>query len=149
MNCSEKVEQNTFYPPMPAYVWRVHLLFKGIFFYSIISNFWRYGVVTITDKAAEKAVEVLAAEGKNSWGLRIYSAEGGCCGPSYGLDIDEQPAADDEVIEKNGLRVFVDKNTLSVLGGMQLDYIADGEREGFVLSGGDASSCSSGCSSCG
>jgi len=128
---------------------RQYLLFKGIFFYSIISNFWRYKVVTITDKAAEKAVEILASEGKDSWGLRIYSAEGGCCGPSYGLDIDEQPAADDEVIEKNGLRVFVNKNTVSALGGMQLDYIVDGEREGFVLSGGDAPSCSSGCSSCG
>ncbi|OGW19374.1 MAG: hypothetical protein A2077_02600 [Nitrospirae bacterium GWC2_46_6] len=115
----------------------------------MISNFGRYEVVTITDKAADKAVEILAAEGKDGWGLRIYSAEGGCCGPSYGLDIDEQPTADDEVIEKNGLRVFVDKNTVSVLGGMQLDYVADGEKEGFVLSGGDAPSCSSGCSSCG
>jgi iron-sulfur cluster assembly protein len=106
-------------------------------------------VVTITDRAAEKAIAILAAEGKDSWGLRIYSAEGGCCGPSYGLDIDERPMADDEIIEKNGLKVFVDKNTLSALTGMQLDYYDDGEREGFVLSGGAAPSCSSGCSSCG
>jgi iron-sulfur cluster assembly accessory protein len=115
----------------------------------IVSNFWRYEVVTITDKAAEKATAILAAEGKDNWGLRIYSSEGGCCGPSYGLDIDEKPTTDDEVIEKNGLRVFVDKNTLSALTGMQLDYYEDGEREGFVLSGGAAPSCSSGCSSCG
>lgn len=118
----------------------------------IVSNFWRYEVVTITDKAAEKATAILAAEGKDSWGLRIYSSEGGCCGPSYGLDIDERPTADDEVIEKNGLRVFVDKNTLSALTGMQLDYYDDGEREGFMLSGGagpSGSACSSGCSSCG
>lgn len=104
---------------------------------------------TITEKAAEKAVEILAAEGKDSWGLRIYNAGGGCCGPSYGLDIEEKPLADDEIIEKNGLKVFIDKDTLSGLKGMQLDYYDDGEREGFILSGGTPPSCSSGCSSCG
>lgn len=116
-------------------------------------------MVTITDKAAAKATAILAAEGKGNWGLRIYNAGGGCCGPSYGLDIDEKPLADDEVIEKDGLKVFVDKNTIGALAGMQLDYIDDGEREGFVISGGSApscgsgggaaSSCGSGCSSCG
>jgi iron-sulfur cluster assembly accessory protein len=106
-------------------------------------------VVTITDKAAEKAKTILTAEGKDNWGLRIYNAGGGCCGPSYGLDIDEAPSADDEVIEQGGLRVFIDKNTLSSLSGMQLDYYADEEREGFIISGGAAPSCNSGCSSCG
>jgi len=106
-------------------------------------------VVTITAKAAEKAKAILAAEGKDSWGLRIYNAGGGCCGPSYGLDIDEKPLADDEVIEKDGLKVFVDKNTVVALVGMQLDYAEDGEHEGFTLSGGAAPSCGSGCSSCG
>lgn len=110
-------------------------------------------MVTITEKAAEKAKAVLAAEGKESWGLRIYSSGGGCCGPSYGLDIDEKAVSDDEVIEKDGLKVFVDKTTLAGLGGMQLDYFEDGQQEGFVLSGGNpsagGSSCGSGCSSCG
>lgn len=107
-------------------------------------------MVTITDKAAEKAKAILTSEGKENWGLRIYSAGGGCCGPSYGLDLDEQPATDDEVIEKNGLRVFIDKNTMTSLSGMQLDYQESGEQEGFVLSGGAAPSCGSGgCSSCG
>ncbi|MEW5745495.1 MAG: iron-sulfur cluster assembly accessory protein [Nitrospirota bacterium] len=114
-------------------------------------------MITITDKAAEKAKSILAAEGKDSWGLRIYSAGGGCCGPSYGLDIDERPLADDEVIEQAGLRVFVDKNTGTTLAGMQLDYLEDGEQEGFILTGGSAPSCGpqssggcgSGCSSCG
>lgn len=107
-------------------------------------------MLTITDKAAEKAKSILAAEGKESWGLRVYSAGGGCCGPSYGLDIDERALTDDEVFEANGLRVFVDKNTVSNLTGMQLDYYEDGEQEGFVLTGGSsAGGCGSGCSSCG
>ena len=37
--------------------------------------------------------------------------EGGCCGPSYGMDIDEKPGDNDDVVEKNGIKVFVDKDT--------------------------------------
>lgn len=106
-------------------------------------------MVTISEVAAKKAKEILIAEGKASWGLRIYTAGGGCCGPSYGMDLDENPSDGDEIVEKDGLRVFIDSNTLKNLGGMQIDFIAEGDREGFVLTGGKASSCDSGCSSCG
>jgi len=106
-------------------------------------------VVTITDVAAEKAKQILTAEGKTGWGLRVYTAEGGCCGPSYGLDIDEKAGDNDDVVEKNGLKVFVDKGTSEKLNGMNIDFVDDGERQGFVITGGKSSSCSSGCSSCG
>jgi len=105
-------------------------------------------VITISDAAAEKAKEVLTAEGKANWGLRIYTTEGGCCGTSYGMDIDEKPKEGDAVIEKNGLKVFVDKNTSEKLDGMGIDFIDDGARQGFILTGGQTPSCSSGCSSC-
>lgn len=104
---------------------------------------------TVSEVAAEKIKEVLAAEGKAGWGLRIFRIEGGCCGPSFGMDIDEKAAEADEVIEKNGLRVFIDRETFMTLSGMTLDFIDDGERQGFILSGGKAPSCGSGCSSCG
>ncbi len=105
-------------------------------------------MITITDVAAEKAKEILKAEGKADWGPRIYMAEGGCCGPSFGMDIDEKPAENDDIFEKNGLKVFVDKNTSQKLEGMGVDFIDEGERQGFILTGGKPSSCSSGCSSC-
>lgn len=106
-------------------------------------------VVRISDVAARKAKEILSAEGKPDWGLRIYTAEGGCCGPSYGMDMDEKPADGDEVVEKDGLRVFIDRNTFQGLSGMLVDFIEDGERQGFVLTGGKSPSCDSGCSTCG
>jgi len=107
-------------------------------------------VVTISEAAAGKAREILSAEGKENWGLRIYMAEGGCCGPSYGMDIDERSAAGDDILEKNGLRVFMDQTTSKNLDGMVIDFIDDGERQGFVITGGQtSSSCGSGCSSCG
>jgi iron-sulfur cluster assembly accessory protein len=106
-------------------------------------------VLSISEKAADKARNILAIEGKDGWGLRIYSAGQSCCGPSYGLDIEETPQAQDEILEKDGLKVFVDRQSLDALTGMQLDYYEDDEREGFILTGGAAPSCSSGCSTCG
>lgn len=104
-------------------------------------------MITISDVAAEKAKEILAAEGKPDWGLRIYTAGGGCSGPSYGMDIDEQPTEDDEIFEKNGLRVFIDKVTSAELIGLEIGYADDGERKGFVLAGSPPESAS-GCSAC-
>jgi len=106
-------------------------------------------LITITDKAVEKVKTILVAEGKSSWGLRIYNAGKGCCGPSYGLDINETPLADEETIEQNGLKVFVDKKIVTSLSGMKLDYYDDGEQAGFSLTGGSASSCCPGSDSCG
>jgi iron-sulfur cluster assembly protein len=102
-------------------------------------------MVIITDKAAEKAKSILSVEGKAEWGLRIYTANGGCCGPSYGLDLDEAPMAEDQVFEKNGLKVFIDRQTLITLAGVELDYVEEDDREGFVLKGGPVPSCGPGC----
>ena len=105
-------------------------------------------MVTITDIAAEKAKNILRAEGKEHWGLRIFTdSEGGCCGVSYGIDIDENPAEGDHVLEKNGLRVFIDILTSRRLTGMEIDFIDNEDGSGFVIRGGSYS-CGQGCSSC-
>jgi iron-sulfur cluster insertion protein len=114
--------------------------------------------MTITEKAAEKAKAILEVEGKDNWGIRIFVAGKSCCGPSYGLDLQEEQRPDDEVVEKNGLKVFMDKQTLETLTGGQFDYYVGEEGEGFIFTGGvsacgaGGSACStdnSGCSSCG
>lgn len=106
-------------------------------------------VLKVSDTAAEKAKEILKAEGKEGWGLRIFVHGSGCCGPSYGMDIDEKASEGDETVEKNGLKVFVDKEAYASLGEKEIDYIKTEQGEGFVINGGEAPSCSSGCSSCG
>ncbi len=114
--------------------------------------------MTITEKAAEKAKAILEVEGKDNWGIRIFVAGESCCGPSYGLDLQEEQMLDDEVVEKNGLKVFMDKQTLETLTGRQFDYYVGEEGEGFIFTGGvsvcgaGGSACgtdNSGCSSCG
>jgi len=105
-------------------------------------------VFSITDRAVDKAKEILTVEGKSDWGIRIYRAGESCCGPSFGLDINELPTVGDEVIERDGLKLFLERMAFERLAGMQLDYYDDGERAGFILTGGSPSCSSSSCSSC-
>jgi Fe-S cluster assembly iron-binding protein IscA len=68
------------------------------------------------------------------------------------MDLDEKASAGDETIEKDGLKVFVDKEATESLSSKEIDYIKNEQGEGFVINGGEqssGSSCSSGCSSCG
>lgn len=107
-------------------------------------------MVTITELAAQKAKEALTAEGKVEWGLRLYMSGGGCCGPSFGMDMAEKAESGDSTVEAHGLKVFMDKATTEKLSGMEIDFVSDGENEGFVIKGGSSScgpSCGSGCHS--
>jgi iron-sulfur cluster assembly protein len=106
-------------------------------------------MLTISDVAAEKGKQMLTAEGKTDWGLRIYMAESSCCGPSFGMDINEHPSKDDKIIEKNGLKVFIDKNAFEKLNGMEIHFEETKEHSGFTLRGSQQSSEGHSCSSCG
>ncbi len=107
-------------------------------------------MVTVSDAAAEKTREILSTEGKNDWGLRFYTAGSSCCGPSYGIDLVENPSEGDEVIEKNGTKFFIEKSTFDKMNGMEIHFVDDGERQGFVVTGGQPSSCGPSCGpSCG
>jgi iron-sulfur cluster assembly accessory protein len=102
-------------------------------------------MLKISDAAAEKGKQILTIEGKPDWGLRVYVAGSGCCGPSFGMDINEHPSEGDEVIEKKGLKVFVEKQAGEKLDGMELDFVESGENSGFVLKGKQNPSCGPGC----
>jgi iron-sulfur cluster assembly accessory protein len=105
-------------------------------------------VFTITEKAAEKAQFFMEQEGKQGWGMRIFQAGKSCCGPSYGIDLIERPSDGDEIVEKDGLKVFLDKDCISLLADMQLDYYEKGDEVGFMLNGGAEPSCGE-CNGCG
>ena len=105
-------------------------------------------MIVITDTAAEKAKEIINIEGKAGWGIRLFVSGSGCCGPAFGMDLAENPETGDSVVEKNGLKLFADKETANKLMGFTMDFIDDGENHGFVIKSDKPSSCSSGGGSC-
>ncbi len=81
--------------------------------------------IVLTPAAAEKVREIRDAQGQPSAGLRIYVAGGGCSGFKYGMALDNEPAADDQVFEFGDLKVFVDSMSQPYLKGAQVDYVDD------------------------
>ena len=61
-------------------------------------------VVTITDKAAEKAAALLKDRGIEDGALRVFVVGGGCSGYQYGMAIAQGREEGDIVIEQSGVR---------------------------------------------
>jgi len=88
--------------------------------------------VTVTERAAARIKELIAAENRDGQGLRVKVVGGGCSGMQYKVDFDQQKGTD-KIFEKDGARVFVDLKSLLYLGGTELDYKDELMQSGFVF----------------
>jgi len=102
--------------------------------------------VIITDNAASKIKDIMQKENKtDGYGLRIEVVPGGCAGFSYDMTFDNQKKEDAEVIEKNGLKVFVDSQSMVFLKGAKVDYVESLHGAGFKIDNPNATkSCGCG-----
>jgi iron-sulfur cluster assembly protein len=90
----------------------------------------------LTPAALTKVREFIAAEKDlpaATVGLRIGVLPGGCSGFKYEMSIDEAPAADDVLLDIEGVRVFVDAFSAQYLNGIKIDYVATMQSQGFAF----------------
>jgi iron-sulfur cluster assembly accessory protein len=81
-------------------------------------------MITMSETAAKKVSELRLEEGKPEWALRIRIVGGGCSGMSYELGWEDQPQADDSVVEPAaGIKVYVDKQSVAYLQGSEIDFV--------------------------
>ncbi|HEV2889518.1 MAG TPA: iron-sulfur cluster biosynthesis family protein [Frankiaceae bacterium] len=78
-------------------------------------------VVTVTDRAAERARELLARHGGAA--LRVVVQSSGCDGFAALLDVASEPEPDEIAFEDNGVRFYVDVPTMLRLPGATLDHV--------------------------
>ena len=90
-------------------------------------------VVTITEKAAEKAKALLADRGVEDAALRVFVVGGGCSGYQYGMAIAQGKEEDDIVIEHGGVTVLVDPESAPLMRGAEIDYVDDIMKSGFTI----------------
>ena len=80
--------------------------------------------ITLTDRAARRINEIMAAEPQGSM-LRISVNGGGCSGFQYAFDVERTRQDDDFVIEKDGAAVLVDQVSLQFMDGSVIDFVDD------------------------
>jgi iron-sulfur cluster insertion protein len=90
-------------------------------------------VITLTESAATKVKDLIAAEATPELALRVAVRPGGCSGFSYEMFFDTDVAADDTVNDENGVRVVVDEASAELLKGATLDYKDGLQGAGFAI----------------
>jgi iron-sulfur cluster assembly protein len=88
--------------------------------------------VSLTDRAAARIKELIAADNREGQGLRVKVVGGGCSGLQYKVDFD-LPKATDKIFERDGAKLLVDMKSLLYLTGTELDYKDELMQSGFVF----------------
>jgi iron-sulfur cluster assembly accessory protein len=104
-------------------------------------------VVSLTDAAAAKLAELTKEETAPEIGLRVYVYSGGCSGYRYGMMLEDQPTPEDNVLQANGVRVYIDSNSVPLILGSEIDYVDTLMGAGFTVNNPNAvSGCGCGSS---
>jgi iron-sulfur cluster assembly protein len=105
-------------------------------------------MVTLTEKAAAEIKALMEQNGGTYEGLRVFVAGGGCSGLSYGMEIADQAATDeDQVFESAGVKVIVDGQSYEYLKGAVIDFDDGLTGAGFKINNPNAvKSCGCGSS---
>jgi len=102
-------------------------------------------LIKVCPAAAQKVSSLLQKQGRPNGVLRVAVVGGGCSGLQYKMDLQDQPANRDILVESGGIRVVVDPKSALYVTGSELDFVDALQDGGFkVRNPNAASSCSCG-----
>lgn len=87
----------------------------------------------ISAAALQRVRELVQAAGNPALKLRVSVEGGGCSGFKYGFGLDAEQAADDFVLERDGVALLVDRVSLPYLEGAEVDYVEQFTGAQFVV----------------
>lgn len=90
-------------------------------------------MITVTEAAVKKALEMMKADEPTAVGLRVYVKGGGCHGYQYGMSFETSIHDDDTVVERGGLKVIMDSQSAPLLEGCELEYVDALTGSGFAV----------------
>lgn len=95
--------------------------------------------ISLSDKAVKHIKRIMNENDiPSSSGLRVSVKGGGCSGLTYKLNFDENQKEGDLIIEKDGVKLFVDGKSLFYLTGTELDFSDGLNGRGFVFNNPNA-----------
>lgn len=91
--------------------------------------------LNVTDAAITEIKKFLAGEDDlpETAGLRVRVVPGGCSGFQYSLNIEEESRTGDFVLDKDGVKMFVDMFSAQYLNGITIDHTSNVMGSGFTF----------------
>ena len=86
--------------------------------------------ISLTASAADRVRSFIAGRAQ-ALGLRLGVRKTGCSGFAYVINYAEDSRPDDVVFEDQGVKVYVDRDSLSYIDGTQVDFVRQGLNEAF------------------
>ncbi len=86
--------------------------------------------ISLTPSAAERVRSFMANRGKGV-GLRLAVKQTGCSGYAYVVSYADEIGASDVVFDEAGVKVVVDRDSLKLVDGTEIDFVRTGLNEAF------------------
>ena len=86
--------------------------------------------ISLTQPAAERIRTYLETRGKGV-GLRVGIKKTGCSGYAYVVNYADDIGDSDIVFEDYGVKIVVDKESLKLIDGTEVDFVKQGLNEAF------------------
>src|SRR6476646_172015 len=91
--------------------------------------------LNVTEPAIAEIKKFIAGEEDlaETAGLRVRVVPGGCSGFQYSLNIEEESRSGDFIVDKGGVKLFVDMFSAQYVHGITIDYTSNMMGSGFTF----------------
>lgn len=86
--------------------------------------------ISLTTAAADRVRTFLTRRG-HGMGLRLGVKKTGCSGFAYVVNYADDVGTNDVVFEEQGVKVIVDRDSLGLIDGTEVDFVKQGLNEAF------------------
>jgi len=94
--------------------------------------------LTLTSQAIKKVKEAIKERGTENAALRVAVVTGGCSGYLYDLQFIDKPSKEDLNFKQDNVNIAVDKESISELNGMEIDFVDTLNESGFKFNNPNA-----------
>ena len=89
--------------------------------------------ITLSEAATSRLRDLMVQSAEPILGLRISVKNSGCSGLAYAMELVTEQRKDEEMVEYNGIKIFLDPMAMMFLIGTELDYQQDRMGASFIF----------------
>ena len=89
--------------------------------------------IKLSDAAAARIREIIAAADGKYAGVRVGVTNGGCASMAYTMDYADEAKPLEEVVEDKDVKIFIDPKAILFLVGTEMDFVRDKLAARFVF----------------